>query len=248
MLRYGREQNVIISSLLSEYSSLIAGFSTREAGDCRQIPLLRQHLQTNDIFPRKIVILEQIHSANIAKPDPEHLGDFEKMEESDGILSKEQGACLVVHTADCVPVLYFDPVSGIIGASHNGWMGTLKNLTGEMIHTMIQNGSKAENIRIAIGPAINSCCYDIDLDRYAQFMEKMERFNKIAFRPHGEKFHVNLSRLTYELAREGGIRETHIDHFPFCTFCDKERFFSYRRQFKTHPKEFGEMMAYIMLK
>lgn len=247
MLIHQEELNTITSTLTTRHSFITAGFTTREAGDCRQIEVIKRHLKANYITPRKIVLLEQIHSSNVSKPDPTHLGDIELLEDSDGVLTKEPGACLVIRVADCVPILYFDPVRRVIGASHNGWRGTEKNLVGEMIQIMQQNGSKNEDIHVIIGPAINACCYDIDLDRYAQFMETMERFNKVAFRPHGEGFHMNLVRLNYELALETGIYKRNIDYFPFCTSCDAKRFYSFRRQYKTHPHEFGEMMGYIML-
>lgn len=247
MMQYSGELNCVTSSLTKSYAYIVSGFTSRQAGDCRQIEVIKKHLKANYIAPRKIVVLEQIHSSNISKPDPTHLGDIEVLEESDGVLTKETRACLVIRIADCVPILYFDPVKRVIGASHNGWRGTEKNLTGEMIRVMQQNGSRNEDIHVIIGPAINMCCYDIDVDRYAQFMETMERFNKIAFKPHGDMFHLNLARLNYELALETGISREHIDYFPYCTSCDASRFYSYRRQYHTHPNEFGEMMGYIML-
>ena len=244
MFQHYLDLNKISSSL---FSLCISGFTTREAGDMRKIQIMKNFFQERDINPRKTVILEQIHSINVSTPDPLHLGDVEILEEADGVVTNEKGALLAVRVADCVPILYYDPVAEIIGASHNGWRGSEKNLMKHMIAKMESLGSHALNIRIALGPTIGQCCYTVDMDRYVLFMEEMERFEKLVFRPHGGGFHLNLTRLNYELALENGIQKSHIDTFPFCTSCDSKRFFSYRRQYKKHPEKFGEMMGYVMM-
>lgn len=244
MFQNYRDINTISSSL---FSLSISGFTTREAGDMRKIQVVKDHFQQRDINPRKLVILEQIHSINVSIPDTLHLGDIEILEESDGVATIEKGVALVVRVADCVPVLFFDPIAGVIGASHNGWRGSEKNIMKRMIQKMESLGAHAINIRIALGPAIGECCYTVDTDRYVLFMEEMERFEKNIFKPHGSGFHLNLSRLNYELALESGIQKNNIDFFPYCTSCDSKRFYSYRRQYKKHPEKFGEMMGYIMM-
>jgi YfiH family protein len=244
MLQNNLEQNSIASSVLMLRS---AGFTTIDAGDMRKIQMAKNFFQERDIHPRKVVLLEQIHSVNVSVPDPLHLGDVEVLEESDGVVTQETGVALTVHVADCVPILYHDPVAKIIGVSHNGWRGSVKNLMRVMIQKMENLGAQASDIRIALGPAIGECCYTVDMDRYIFFMEEMERFEKRIFKPHGSGFRLNLLRLNYELALENGIQKSHIDYFPYCTFCDAKRFYSYRRQYKKHPVQFGEMMGYIMI-
>ena len=242
MFQHNRELNIISSS----YLQCVSGFTTCEAGDMRKIQIVKDFFLEREIAARKIVILEQIHSVNVAVPDYLHLGDVEIMEESDGVVTNETGALLVVRVADCVPILFYDPMAGVIGASHNGWRGSEKNIMKYMLQKMETLGAHSANIRIALGPAIGACCYTVDTDRYVLFMEEMERFEKVVFRPHGGGFHLNLTRLNYELALENGIQKNHIDFFPFCTSCNYKRFYSYRRQYKKNPDKFGEMMGYIM--
>lgn len=244
MFTYYHEQNVVSSSILS---SIVSGFTTRGAGDMRKIQMIKDFFQENEISPRKIVKLEQIHSINIAVPDNLHLGDVEILEESDGVVTQESGAALAVRVADCVPVLLYDPIKKVIGASHQGWRGSVKNMMKNMITKMGEFGSHPLDIRLSIGPTIGMCCYTVDMDRYVLFMEEMERFEKLIFKPHGGGFHLNLARLNYELALEAGIQRRNIDFFPFCTSCDEKRFYSYRRQYKKHPEQFGEMMGYVMI-
>jgi len=236
--------NVISSSL---FSTCTSGFTMSDAGDMRKIQLMENFFRDYNIKPHKVVLLEQIHSINVSVPDPLHLGDVEILEETDGVVTNEKGILLAVRVADCVPVLFYDLSANVIGAAHIGWRGAQKNMMHVMIQKMESLGARAENIRIALGPAIGECCYTIDMDRYILFMETMERFEKFIFHPHGGGFHLNLLRLNYGLALENNIQKSNIDAFPFCTSCDKKRFFSYRRQHSSHPEEFGEMMGYIML-
>lgn len=244
MFIYHLEQNLLSSSILT---SSVSGFTTRSAGDMRKIQVVKDFFQQNEIVPRKIVLLEQIHSVNVSIPDVLHLGDVEILEESDGVVTQEEGVILTVRTADCIPILFYDPVKKIIGASHQGWRGSVKNLVKHTILKMQDLGSHPSNIHMSMGPAIGMCCYTVDLDRYVLFMEEMERFEKHIFKPHGDEFHLNLVRLNYELAQEAGVQDRNIDFFPFCTSCDEKRFYSYRRQYKKHPEQFGEMMGYVML-
>jgi len=244
MFQFNREINTISSSL---FSLSISGFSTIDAGDMRKIQIIKRFLDEGDIAARKIVVLEQIHSINVVIPDELHLGDVEILEEADGVVTRERGVLLTVRVADCIPILFFDPIAGIIGAAHNGWRGSVKNLMKHIIEKMVGLGAQVKNIRVSLGPGIGECCYTVDIDRYVLFMEEVERFEKLIFRPHGEGFHLNLTRLNYELALENGIQKNNIEYFPFCTSCDNRRFFSYRRQYKKHPEQFGEMMGYVMM-
>lgn len=240
-MNYNRETEIIESALLRP---AVSGFTTRSAGDVRKIQTIKDFFKEEDILCKKLVVLEQIHSVNVGTTNPEHVGEVEQIAECDGVVTKESGVCLTVRSADCVPILFYDPVAGIIGASHQGWRGTVKNMVGRMILAIEKMGGSRQNTLMAIGPAIGMCCYTIDRDRYVLFMEEMERFEHLIIRPHGDSYQLNLLRLNFELAREVGVAGDHIDFSPFCTSCDKDRFFSFRRH-KATGEPFGEMMGYI---
>jgi hypothetical protein len=244
MLQFQPEQSTIISSLLRP---AFTGFTTSEVGDCRKLEVVQDYCKDHEIEYKKLVILEQIHSVNVKRPDSQHVGVVEQLDECDGAVTNEKNVLLTIRTADCVPVLYYDPVAQVIGASHQGWRGTVKNMVQHMIVQMEELGAHRADTLMAIGPAIGMCCYTVDSDRYVLFMEEMERFEKLIFKPHGDTFHLNLLRLNYELAIENGIASDHIDTFPYCTSCDATRFFSYRRHKQT-AESFGEMMGYIMMR
>ncbi|PIY71783.1 peptidoglycan editing factor PgeF [Candidatus Roizmanbacteria bacterium CG_4_10_14_0_8_um_filter_33_9] len=245
MIYLNTQKDTYVTSLSNLRSSLSIGFTTKKVGDCRKISVIQDYFKYYNLHNNKLVLLEQIHSANITNTNQHNNSKIEQLEESDGVISLEKNVILVVRVADCLPVIYFSLKTGCIGAAHIGWRGTLKNLMGKMIENIKNIGSESNDIYIIIGPAINQCCYEIDVDAYGEFMSVMERYSKVAFKPHGQKFRLNLERLNYELALESGIDKTHIDYFPFCTSCNSDHFFSYRRDYKKNSELFGEMMGYI---
>lgn len=233
------------SSTKLEDVSLSAGFSTRELGDGRNSEIILSGLRINQIIFKKLIVAEQIHSTNIAYYESHDNQIIEVISETDGVITSEKGVVIAVRTADCIPVLYADIETGMIGVSHNGWRGTLKRISTRMIEKMTEKGAKKDNIVVVIGPGIGSCCYDVDDERYYSFMEEFEE-DMGAFSMRGGRRHLNLTKMNYEIVKSSGIKAENIDFFPFCTVCNKQRFYSYRRDHKKHPEKFGEMFSYIV--
>lgn len=236
------------STLSTFYSTLIndsdfqSGFGTKMLGDARHTATIIDFLKRNAIKYQHLVTLEQIHSANVEYYVKNNLEETTHIEETDGVVTKTTSAILTVQTADCVPIIFADKSNKIIGISHQGWRGSIKRLQQKMILEMEKIGAKKENIRAAIGPTIGECCYNIDEERYHNFLEEFDGFSEKIFQVRAGKRYLNLSRLNFLLLKEIGVSEKNIDYFPFCTSCDQARFFSFRRD---KHKEFGEMLSYI---
>ena len=81
---------------------------------------------------------------------------------ADALVTRTPGVALAVVTADCVPVLLADPVSGAVGAVHAGWRGTAADVAGAAVRAMTREyGVEPSRIVAAIGPSIGACCYDV---------------------------------------------------------------------------------------
>ncbi len=220
MIFYNKKLQVFTSTLFSEVS---AGFGTRFRGDGR----------TDKNIPFKnIVRMKQVHGADIY----EYMGDGAGIEEADGLTTSVKGKCLLALTADCVPILFFSREKRIIGISHQGWRGLLAQLPKKMVERL------GRDTVAAIGPAINDCCYNIEKDRYEVFKKQ---FPQEVFHKVGDKISLNLARLSYLQLQEAGIPEKNIDHFPFCTACDQDRFFSYRKM--KNKEDFPRQFNYVSL-
>lgn len=243
MIIYDSNLKIFYSSLIND-NNYFSGFGTRQLGDGkRQIENIFKFLDSNNIKYSQIVIPEQIHSTNIEVFIEKNREKMKKIEDTDGVITNEKEVVLTVMTADCVPIVFADKKNGVISISHQGWRGSIKRMSQKMIDKMIEIGGSIENIKVAIGPSIGDCCYDIDNDRYYQFFEEFDGYSQYIFHRRSGQWYLNLAKLNYLLLLEKGVKKESIDFFPFCTKCDKERFFSFRRDKKLIE---GEMFSFIL--
>ncbi len=178
--------------------------------------------------------MSQIHSGDIHEVRDE----AESMQECDGLFTNKKNIALLIKTADCLPVLFYDPEKKYIGAAHAGWKGTVARICENMIRIFHSHGSLLQNIKVAIGPGIGACSYDI-------FGERMKIIQS-AFPQWPEAYQnnkLNLLLLNYRQMISQGISPNNIDYFPFCTACDSQRFYSYNRD-----RTSDRMYSYIALK
>jgi len=241
MIIFDNNSNTFYSTLINDQTYL-SGFGNKKAGSSNRITEVIGYFDSIHLEYKKIVDLEQIHSANATEFISINNDKIIKINDTDGVVTNEADTVLYVKTADCVPMLFSEKKLGIVGASHQGWRGSLKRLPQKMISKMASMGADINSICVAIGPAINSCCYDIDDDRYYAFLEEFDGYSEKIFSFRKGKRHMSLSHLNYLLLLESGIKKSNIDYFPFCTYCDKDNFYSYRRDNK---KSYGEMLSFI---
>ncbi|MBI2051285.1 peptidoglycan editing factor PgeF [Candidatus Roizmanbacteria bacterium] len=228
MIVYDSELKIFYSDKINS-ARYFSGFATRELGDARNTEVITRFLKEEETPSRRIVTLEQIHSANVSHYVTNDEAHAENIEETDGVVTKESNVALTVLTADCTPIVYVDKEAEVIGISHQGWRGLLKKLPQKLIESMEKEGARRDHLVASLGPAIGDCCYDISEDRYAEFASEYEEYVGQIFRERKGKWYLNLSLLSYLLLVEGGVQKENIDFFPFCTSCDKKRFFSARR-------------------
>lgn len=240
-----QEETKIFTSLLINNNSYFSGFGTKAIGDGRKVQNILHFFQSNKLPITKIVIPEQIHSTNIVFFQSQNQQLVETVSETDGIITSEKNTALIVITADCQPIVYIDKKNELIGISHQGWRGSVKHLPQKMIKEMLKLGANVNDIFVALGPVIGQCCYTIDEDRYYQFLEEFNGYSDKIFSYVGGQRHLNLGLLNYLQLLDMGIKKNHIDFFPFCTSCDKNRFFSFRREKKNLT---GEMINFIFKK
>ncbi len=227
-----RENGTYASSLFSDLS-VTAGFTTKEAGD------MRDRSRILAILPSSLhnAYTHQCHSVDIVT----HNSSVDTTEiRADGILTKESDTILSILTADCVSML-FATEEGWIGASHQGWVGSLANMAGKMIQELKDKGCSSQKMRVMIGPSIGLCCYTIPSDRARQFIDTYPTYEKEILSRERDVYRLNLLKLNYLQLRDAGIDGGHIDCFPFCTSCDQNRFYSFRRDGMIR----GEIASYI---
>ena len=160
--------------------------------------------------------------------------------EFDGLVCDRQAAVLGAFAADCIPLLFADPHARVIGAAHAGWRGTVHGIAANVVARMVELGARAEHVRVALGPSIGPCCFEVGPEVVAEFRTAFgEVPGLVVAGPH--KDHIDLRVASRVVLERAGV--TQIDDRPPCTRCAGDRFFSYRRDGQAG----GVHMAYIGL-
>ena len=145
----------------------------------------------------------------------------------DGLVTARRGLLLSVRTADCVPVLLYDPSSNICAAVHSGWRGTYKRISSVAIDKMVAAGASRGSIIAAVGPCAGACCYEVGAELYESFTALSHDYSRF-FVPVGEKYRLDLSGLNAAVLSESGVSGGRISECRICTCCNTDMFFSHR--------------------
>jgi YfiH family protein len=180
------------------------------------------------ISPSQIANLKQIHGCDVVCAKP---GTFT----GDALVTNEKGIAIAVAAADCYPLLFHDAEHHVIGAAHAGWRGTVARIAAQTISKMLELGSKAENIQMAIGPGICLEHFEVGAEVHEQF--RKEGFPENIF--YGKN--IDLVKANEFAALEMGLKKEHIWSLQRCTY--ETDFFSYRRD----GGKTGRMWGVIML-
>jgi len=183
-------------------------------------------LLDSSTIPQPYIDMLQVHGTHVERI---YGNTSRTVQNADGLLSSERNVSLITKTADCVPILFYDPHIGLIGASHQGWKGTHARMQQTMINNMIAHGAAIDSILVSIGPAIGPCCYEVFGERKMLLENEFSRYKHLIFDRASDRTTLNLCRLNYELLKEVGIKESHIEYTLECTACHESLFSSYNR-------------------
>jgi len=212
--------------------NLVAGFTSKKDGDFSSKVLKRltvKELIDKIGLPKKsfknFYFMEQVHSTAIKQLVIRRLRDNNFIRGADGLITNRKGVLLLIKTADCLPVLIFDPKRKVIVAIHSGWRGTVGKITLKAILKMVSCfGCRSENLKVAVGPCAKKCCFKHDKEAFVQHLPEWKGF----YDKKGGFYYIDLvGKLKSDLI-ETGVKEKNIEIVPICTICDK-RFFSYSR-------------------
>ena len=169
-----------------------------------------------------LVYMNQVHGNNVVIVDE---NSPKLIDNCDGIITKTKELPLMVMVADCIPILFFDEIKGVIAAVHAGRNSTFLKIAQITANKMMNElGCLANNIKVIMGPSIHTCCYEVS--------DELVNIVKTSF---GEKFckgnNIDLHGINVKLLEEVGIK--HIRVSEICTKCSNEPFYSFRKNPKT---------------
>lgn len=180
---------------------------------------------------QKLVLSRQIHENTVrVVSSKDSLGDIFRPVpyEADALVTTEQKLPIMIFTADCVPILLYDPVDKCVGACHAGWRGTVLDIAGETVRAMAcATGGRPENIRAAIGPAIGHCCFETGAE-VPEAIKKLLGGGAEGFieEKEGGKYMVDLKAVNRELLIRAGVESVTVS--GECTFCCHDKYWSHR--------------------
>lgn len=231
------------------YTSMNVGFTRGDDND----RVLENYRRLGQIFREKasgFICTGQTHTTNIRVVSKKDRGNGvtapQGMNDVDGTMTNEPGVVLSVMCADCVPLVFADPVRRAIAVSHSGWRGTAGGMGLLTVRKMQEiYGSDPSDIICGIGPSICRDCYEVSEDVAEIFAGKFEeRREEIIYSKGNGKYLLDLWKINEILLEKAGIRKDHISTTDVCTCCNPALLFSHRAA----GNKRGNNGAFIMLK
>ncbi len=246
-----------------DQSHVIAGFTTRNGGVSQKlfrslnmgyhVRDKKDAVDTNYSIVENIISIplnnwissKQVHSTSILEVDEHFLlhnqppPNFDV--EFDGFITNQQNCLLTAVFADCVPLYFYSEKDQWIGLAHAGWKGTVNGIGRKMVEALVKKGVSKRNIQVVIGPSISATHYEVDLNvvKHIPLSFHSSTLTKV----DATHYLLDLKQLNKEMLLHAGIHEEQINVTDYCSFQDKELFFSHRRD----NGETGRMMAFIGL-
>ena len=151
--------------------------------------------------------------------------------EADGLMTDLPGVALLVYSADCIPVLFYDPVRRVIAAVHAGWRGTAAGIATAAVERMRDvYGCRPADILAAIGPGIGPDCFETHEDVPNAMTAALSTavLRHIKIKENG-KFAVDLKGINAMRLEQAGLAPEHIAVSDLCTACNPDKFWSHRK-------------------
>jgi YfiH family protein len=228
-------KNYYLLQQLSNYRGVVQAISTRAAGDmefkygdARNAVNRVRFMETLSVPPARVVKMEQIHGTSIAivgEQDVSPVDSVKVMPGVDGLITAERDVYLFAKTADCLPIMYFDPKEKVVGLAHAGWRGVVGKLPALMIGTMnARFGCEAKNIMVGIGPCLDKSANLVPRPAIQEQLPEWRQFLRV----EDEQVRIDLVGFTVKQLTTIGVMEANIEVGGVCTAQEPEEFFSAR--------------------
>jgi polyphenol oxidase len=207
------------------FDSLNIGMNS---GDKESSVIKNRKLIIKKMGMKPLIFLNQVHGSEIKvlkKADNNLSATFQPGKEfytADGIITDIKDLFLVIQVADCQAVMLYDTENRVIANVHSGWKGSIKNIIGKCVDTMIlEFGSNPANIIAGISPSLGPCCSEFInyKDEIPANMWKYKFKNKNYF---------DFWKISYNQLMVKGIKKENIENMRICTKCNMDKFFSFR--------------------
>ena len=242
-----RNRNLIRYDIFQPFTNIYAFTTTKST-----LPVERVRYSNMSENKAKLAEVLALKTDQMVFPDQTHSSCVAAIQEvpdaviseTDALVTNESGLCLCVQTADCVPVLLFDPVAKVIAAIHAGWRGTVGGIVANAVDKMTTNyGTLPENIVAAIGPSISPEIYEVGDEVVAAARKSIPNVETTLHKNGKDNYHFNLWEANRQTLLKSGVVQQNIQILGACSFSEAEKYYSARRE----GADTGRMVSGIMI-
>jgi len=178
----------------------------------------------------RFIVANQTHSDHIKVIDKALTRGWESssdaIKDCDALITNLPNIVLTILTADCVPILLYDPVQKVVAAVHAGWKGSKAEIVKKTVQKMTEIfNSDPSEMQAGIAPSIGGCCYEVGKEVAEHFFHIPDTYTQ-----QDEKYMLDLPTVNKQQLLEAGLKEKHIELSHICTACNVEHYFSYRKE------------------
>lgn len=220
------------------YAGLNCGFGSSDQHEIVAINRGRAAAALN-VDEGNLIGVHQIHSADVVTVTDIPI-DKQK---ADGMVTKTPGLALSILTADCQPVLFADPTTGVVGAAHAGWKGALAGVLEATVDAMETLGAARDKIVAVIGPTISQSTYEVGPEFMDRFVAEDPLYARFFVQGNGDRLLFDLPAFGLMRLRAAGVAEAAWTRH--CTYTEPSRFFSYRRSVHQKEADYGRLISAI---
>jgi YfiH family protein len=202
-------------------------------------------LENLNIDSKELFFVKQAHGDRVfVLDDPQKSADQVEREEADALITHLNEKPIAVLTADCVPVILYDPEKHVAGVIHAGRKGTQMRIVSKTISMLsISYGCRPQDVVMAMGPAIGGCCYEVEDPCIVPFRENYPGWEDFVTANSQHRFMLDLLKANEMDGVQAGISKENIHRSGECTSCNNDRWFSYRKEGTT-----GRTVSLAMLR
>ena len=194
-----------------------------------------------------IVKANQAHTDNIVCIDELTENDtVDTPEQADGLITNKKEIALATTNADCILLLFFDPIKKVIANTHSGWKGTLQEISKKTVEKMVNiYGCNKKDIIVCICPSIRKCHFEVGEDVKDMFCEQFKKLGNMDdfIINNNGKWFIDTVLINKIILKQMGILEENIEDCKICSVCSKEKIHSFRAE----GKNYGLATAIISL-
>ena len=247
------DQDYLQFKRLLEYSDIIThcyslgidkNYRTKRAN---QNTLSKEELLKNTNDYKNLCIVNNMNYINIIKAGQNHTDnikivnekinkeepDFDVWQNTDGLITNKKNLILATTNADCILLLFFDPIKKVIANTHSGWKGTLQEISVKTVKKMEKEyGCNPESIIVCILPSIRKCHFEVDKDVYEVFYNQFKKLGNVEnfITENNGKWNIDTVQINKQILIQSGILENNIEDSNLCSVCNKDIIHSYRAE------------------